>query len=168
MFASLSFPVLPGILSISAGALFGLIEGVILVSFTSTIGACICFILSRNLLKNFINTKFAKSKSFIDQKFREDGIYYLLSLRLIPTMSFVLINLIMGLLPISLFRFYYISQIGMLPGTIVYVNAGKEISNLKNVNDIMSLTLLVSLLLVAIFPLLIKLIITYLSKFKNI
>ena len=166
-FSGLSFPILPSILTVAAGALFGVVEGVIIVSFASTIGACICFLLSRYLLNNFINNNFEKTKLIVDKKFSENGIYYLLSLRLIPTISFALINLIMGILPISLFRFYYISQLGMLPATIIYVNAGSEIAKVNSINDIMSFTLLISLILLAILPLLIKLIIDYGINLKN-
>ena len=168
LFSGLSFPFLPSILTIAAGALFGIVEGVIIVSFASTIGACICFLLSRYLLKDFINIKFEKTKLLIDKKFSINGIYYLLSLRLIPTISFVLINLIMGVLPISLFRFYYISQLGMLPATFIYVNAGSEISKVNNINDVMSLSLIVSLILVATLPLLMKFTINYFTKLKNL
>jgi len=80
----------------------------------------------------------------------------------------VLINLIMGVLPISLFRFYYISQLGMLPATVIYVNAGSEISKVNNINDVMSFTLMVSFILVATLPLLIKFAINYFAKLKNI
>ena len=168
IFSGLSFPLLPSILTIAAGALFGIVEGVIIVSFASTIGACICFLLSRYLLKDFINIKFEKTKLLIDNKFSKNGVYYLLSLRLIPTISFVLINLIMGVLPISLYRFYYISQIGMLPATVIYVNAGSEISKVSNINDVMSFSLIVSLLLLATFPLLVKFTISYFIKLKNL
>ena len=168
LFSGLSFPFVPTILTIAAGAMFGVIEGVIIVSFASTIGACVCFLLSRYLLKEFINDKFQKTKIIIDNKFSVNGIYYLLSLRLIPTISFVLINLIMGVLPISLFRFYYISQLGMLPATVIYIDAGSEISKVNNINDVMSFTLIVSFILVATLPLLIKLAINYVTKLKNI
>ena len=168
LFSGLSFPFVPTILTIAAGAMFGVIEGVIIVSFASTIGACVCFLLSRYLLKEFINEKFQKTKVIIDNKFSVNGIYYLLSLRLIPTISFVLINLIMGVLPISLFRFYYISQLGMLPATVIYVNAGSEISRVNNINDVMSFTLIMSFILVATLPLLIKFAINYVEKLKNI
>ena len=168
LFSGLSFPFVPTILTIAAGAMFGVIEGVIIVSFASTIGACVCFLLSRYLLKEFINEKFQKTKVIIDNKFSVNGIYYLLSLRLIPTISFVLINLIMGVLPISLFRFYYISQLGMLPATVIYVNAGSEISKVNNINDVMSFTLIVSFILVATLPLSIKFVINYVAKLKNI
>ena len=168
IFSGLSFPLLPSILTIAAGALFGIVEGVIIVSFASTIGACICFLLSRYLLKDFINIKFEKTKLLIDNKFSKNGIYYLLSLRLIPTISFVLINLIMGVLPISLYRFYYISQIGMLPATVIYVNAGSEISKVNTINDVMSFSLILSLLLLATLPLLMKFTINYFIKLKNL
>ena len=168
LFSGLSFPLVPTIMTIAAGALFGVAEGVIIVSFSSTFGACICFLLSRYLLKEFINNKFKKTKVIIDNKFSVNGIYYLLSLRLIPTISFVLINLIMGVLPISLFRFYYISQLGMLPATVIYVNAGSEISKVNNINDVMSFTLILSFILVATLPLLIKFAINYAEKLKNI
>ena len=168
LFSGLSFPLVPTILTIAAGAMFGVIEGIILVSFASTIGACVCFLLSRYFLKEFINDKFQKTKIIIDNKFSVNGIYYLLSLRLIPTISFVLINLIMGVLPISLFRFYYISQLGMLPATVIYVNAGSEISKINNINDVMSFTLIVSFILVATLPLSIKFVINYVAKLKNI
>ena len=156
IFAGLSFPLLPSVLTIAAGALFGVLEGVIIVSFASTIGACLCFLISRYFLADFVNDKFLKKKSVIIKKFNEDGSLYLLSLRLIPTISFILINLVMGVLPISLKKFYYISQLGMLPATIVYVNAGSEISKVNNINDIMSFSLLMSFTLIAVFPFLTK------------
>ena len=167
IFAGLSFPLLPSVLTIAAGALFGVLEGVIIVSFASTIGACLCFLISRYFLSDFVNDKFLKKKSVIIKKFNEDGSLYLLSLRLIPTISFILINLVMGVLPISLKKFYYISQLGMLPATIVYVNAGSEISNVNNINDIMSFSLLLSFTLIAVFPFLTKWIMGYFNTRKK-
>ena len=167
IFAGLSFPFLPGVLTVAAGALFGVVEGVILVSFASTLGACICFLLSRYFLADFVNNKFFKKKSVMIEKFNENGPWYLLSLRLIPTISFILINLIMGVLPISIKKFYYISQLGMLPATIVYVNAGSEVSKINNMNDIMSLSLLMSFALIATLPLLIKWLVNYFNQIKK-
>ena len=167
IFAGLSFPFLPGVLTVAAGALFGVVEGVILVSFASTLGACICFSLSRYFLADFVNNKFLKKKSVMIEKFNENGPWYLLSLRLIPTISFILINLIMGVLPISIKKFYYISQLGMLPATIVYVNAGSEVSKINNINDIMSLSLLMSFALIATLPLLIKWLVNYFNQIKK-
>ena len=167
IFAGLSFPFLPGVLTVAAGALFGVVDGVILVSFASTLGACICFLLSRYFLADFVNNKFFKKKSVMIEKFNENGPWYLLSLRLIPTISFILINLIMGVLPISIKKFYYISQLGMLPATIVYVNAGSEVSKINNINDIMSLSLLMSFALIATLPLLIKWLVNYFNQIKK-
>ena len=167
IFAGLSFPFLPGVLTVAAGALFGVVEGVILVSFASTLGACICFLLSRYFLADFVNNKFFKKKSVMIEKFNENGPWYLLSLRLIPTISFILINLIMGVLPISIKKFYYISQLGMFPATIVYVNAGSEVSKINNINDIMSLSLLMSFALIATLPLLIKWLVNYFNQIKK-
>ena len=167
IFAGLSFPFLPGVLTVAAGALFGVVEGVILVSFASTLGACICFLLSRYFLADFVNDKFLKKKSVMIEKFNENGPWYLLSLRLIPTISFILINLIMGVLPISIKKFYYISQLGMLPATIVYVNAGSEVSKINNINDIMSLSLLMSFALIASLPLFIKWLVNYFNQIKK-
>ena len=167
IFAGLSFPFLPGVLTVAAGALFGVVEGVILVSFASTLGACACFLLSRYFLADFVNNKFFKKKSVMIEKFNENGPWYLLSLRLIPTISFILINLIMGVLPISIKKFYYISQLGMLPATIVYVNAGSEVSKINNINDIMSLSLLMSFALIATLPLLIKWLVNYFNQIKK-
>ena len=167
IFAGLSFPFLPGVLTVAAGALFGVVEGVILVSFASTLGACICFLLSRYFLADFVKDKFFKKKSVMVEKFNENGPWYLLSLRLIPTISFILINLIMGVLPISIKKFYYISQLGMLPATIVYVNAGSEVSKINNINDIMSLSLLMSFALIATLPLLIKWLVNYFNQIKK-
>ena len=167
IFAGLSFPFLPGVLTVAAGALFGIVEGVILVSFASTLGACICFLLSRYFLADFVNNQFFKKKSVMIEKFNENGLWYLLSLRLIPTISFILINLIMGVLPISIKKFYYISQLGMLPATIVYVNAGSEVSKINNINDIMSLSLLMSFALIATLPLLIKWLVNYFNQIKK-
>jgi uncharacterized membrane protein YdjX (TVP38/TMEM64 family) len=168
IFAGLSFPFLPGVLTVAAGALFGVVEGVILVSFASTLGACICFLLSRYFLADFVNNKFFKKKSVMIEKFNENGPWYLLSLRLIPTISFILINLVMGVLPISLKKFYYISQLGMLQATIVYVNAGSEISKVNNINDIMSFSLLLSFTLIAVFPFFTKWLMSYFNTRKKI
>ena len=167
IFAGLSFPLLPSVLTIAAGALFGVLEGVIIVSFASTIGACLCFLISRYFLSDFVNDKFLKKKSVIIKKFNEDGSLYLLSLRLIPTISFILINLVMGVLPISLKKFYYISQLGMLPATIVYVNAGSEIAKVNNINHIMFFSLLLSFTLIAVFPFLTKWLMNYFNTRKK-
>ena len=137
-FAGLSVPVAPSVIGLLSGMIFNLVDAVILVSFASSLGACICFIISRYFLFDYFNKKFSKKFSLVYKNFKQDGAWYLLSLRLIPTISYILINLIMGVMPISIKKFYFISQIGMLPATIVYVYAGSEISKINQIKDIMS------------------------------
>ena len=148
---ALSFPG-ASILTLAGGALFGLVNGTILVSFASSIGALLAFSLSRYLLRSFITNKFFEQYQKIRANFSANQSTYLLSLRLAPVFPFFLINIIMGLLPISWRRFYFVSQLGMLPGTIVYVNAGEKLIELESVDQIMTPSIIISLLLVALFP----------------
>ena len=140
------------IFTVAGGALFGFVNGTILVSFSSSIGALLAFFASRYLLRSFIMNKFFDQYQKIKINFSANQSAYLLSLRLAPVFPFFLINVIMGLLPIGWRRFYFVSQIGMLPGTIVYVNAGVKLSGLESVDQIMTPSIIISLLLVALFP----------------
>lgn len=140
------------ILTVAGGALFGFVNGTILVSFASSIGALLAFFASRYLLRSFITNKFFDQYQKIKINFSANQSTYLLSLRLAPVFPFFLINIIMGLLPIGWRRFYFVSQLGMLPGTIVYVNAGVRLSGLESVDQIMTPSIIISLLLVALFP----------------
>lgn len=140
------------ILTVAGGALFGFVNGTILVSFSSSIGALLAFFVSRYLLRSFIMNKFFDQYQKIKINFSANQSTYLLSLRLAPIFPFFLINIIMGLLPIGWRRFYFVSQLGMLPGTIVYVNAGVKLSGLESVDQIMTPSIIISLLLVALFP----------------
>lgn len=140
------------ILTVAGGALFGFVNGTILVSFSSSIGALLAFFASRYLLRSFITNKFFDQYQKIKINFSANQSTYLLSLRLAPIFPFFLINIIMGLLPIGWRRFYFVSQLGMLPGTIVYVNAGVKLSGLESVDQIMTPSIIISLLLVALFP----------------
>ena len=140
------------ILTLAGGVLFGLINGTILVSFASSVGALLAFFASRYLLRSFIMNKFFDQYQKIETNFSANQSAYLLSLRLAPVFPFFLINIIMGLLPITWRRFYFVSQLGMLPGTIVYVNAGVQLSGLESVDQVMTPSIIISLLLVALFP----------------
>ena len=140
------------ILTVAGGALFGFVNGTLLVSFSSSIGALLAFFASRYLLRSFITNKFFDQYQKIKINFSANQSTYLLSLRLAPIFPFFLINIIMGLLPIGWRRFYFVSQLGMLPGTIVYVNAGVKLSGLESVDQIMTPSIIISLLLVALFP----------------
>jgi len=149
---------LPGatVLTLAAGALFGFVAGVILVSFASTIGATIACALARTLLRDFARRKFTSAWNKISDGLARDGAFYLFSLRLIPVFPFFVINFAMGLTDMPLGRFYLVSQLGMFPATLIYVNAGVELGKLTTLSGILSPTLLVSLILLGIFPLLAK------------
>lgn len=142
--------------TIAAGAIFGVLEGTIIVSFASTIGATLSFLFSRYLLRDVVQNKFSSTFSTINKGLEEDGIFYLLSLRLIPAFPFFLINLIMGLTKIPVLRFFWISQLGMLPGTIVYVNAGTRLSSLNSTKEILSPEILLSFVALGILPIFAK------------
>lgn len=129
---------IPGaaVVTLLGAALFGFWISLVLVSFASTIGATLAFLSSRYLLRDWVQTRFGKKLTTINQGVEKDGSSYLLSLRLIPVFPFFLINLLMGLTPMNVGRFYLTSQIGMLPGTAVYLNAGTQLANIDNLSDI--------------------------------
>jgi uncharacterized membrane protein YdjX (TVP38/TMEM64 family) len=149
--ASLS---LPGavILTLAGGALFGLLVGTIVVSFASTIGATLACLVSRFILRDWIQKKFGDKLRTINEGVEREGAFYLFTMRLIPVIPFWLINLAMGLTKMPLRTFFWVSQIGMLGGTIVYVNAGKELAKIDSPAGILSPTLIFSFVLLGIFP----------------
>ncbi|CAM2951932.1 TVP38/TMEM64 family protein [Vibrio ordalii] len=157
---------IPGaaVVTLLGAALFGFWASLLLVSFASTIGATIAFLSSRFLLREWIQTKFGQKLQTINQGVERDGAFYLFSLRLIPVFPFFLINLLMGLTPISVARFYLISQLGMLPGTAVYLNAGTQLAEIENLSGIVSPSVLFSFALLGLFPLITKWIMTKLNK----
>jgi pyruvate/2-oxoglutarate dehydrogenase complex dihydrolipoamide dehydrogenase (E3) component/uncharacterized membrane protein YdjX (TVP38/TMEM64 family) len=152
------------ILTIGAGALFGLLWGTIIVSIASTIGATLAFLCSRYLFRDLVQRRFGYRLKAIHTGFEKEGRYYLFTLRLVPLFPFFLVNLLMGLTSIRTRDYYWISQIGMLPGTIVYVNAGTQLARLDSVSGLLSPTLLFSFTLLGIFPLLTKRLINFLRK----
>ncbi|NVD28503.1 FAD-dependent oxidoreductase [Parasphingorhabdus flavimaris] len=145
---------LPGalILTLAAGALFGVVVGTIIVSFASSIGATIAFLSSRYLFRDAVKTRFGDRLKAIDRGVEKDGPFYLLTLRLVPVFPFFLINLLMGLTAIKARTFYIVSQIGMLLGTLVYVNAGTQLANIDEVSDIGSPGLLLSFAALGVTP----------------
>lgn len=146
---------LPGavIMTLAGGALFGLLLGTILVSFASTIGATLACFASRFLLRDWVQTRFGDRLEQINAGIAREGAFYLFSLRLVPIFPFFLINLLLGLTRMPLITYYWVSQVGMLPGTLVFVNAGKELAGIQAAGDVMSPGLLGSFALLAIFPL---------------
>jgi pyruvate/2-oxoglutarate dehydrogenase complex dihydrolipoamide dehydrogenase (E3) component/uncharacterized membrane protein YdjX (TVP38/TMEM64 family) len=160
---------LPGgavVMTLAGGALFGLILGTILISFASTIGATLAFLTSRFLLQDYIQKKFGDKLKTINQGVEKDGSFYLFTLRLVPYFPFFIINLLMGLTPIRTTRFYLVSQIGMLAGTIVYVNAGTQLGRLESLKGILSPGLIFSFSLLGVFPLIAKKIIETINARK--
>ena len=149
---------LPGaaILTLAGGALFGLLTGTVIVSFASTIGATIACFFSRFLLRDWIQGKFADRIQKVNEGIAKEGAFYLFTLRLLPVFPFWMINILMGLTTMPLFKFYWVSQLGMLPGTLVYVNAGKELAQIDSPGGILSPGLLFSFVLIGIFPLTVK------------
>ncbi len=157
---------LPGaaILTLTAGALFGLVEGLLLASFASSLGALLAFLVSRYILRDSIKRKFPDRLASIDKGIEREGAFYLFTLRLVPLFPFFLINLLMGLTAIKSWTFYWVSQIGMLAGTFVYVNAGTQLSQLESLQGILSFDLILSFVLLGIFPLIAKTIISVIKK----
>lgn len=152
---ALSFPG-AAVLTLAAGALFGLGWGLVLVSFASSLGALLAFLAARHLLRDLVQARFGRVLAPVNDGVRRDGQFYLLTLRLVPVFPFWLINLVMGLTPMPAGRFYLVSQVGMLAGTAVFVNAGTQLAALRSVGDVLSPALLGSLVLLGVFPLLAK------------
>lgn len=154
---------LPGatILTLFAGGVFGFWIGLFLVSFASSIGATLAFLSSRYIFSEYIQRKFGSNLKSINAGFEKAGAFYLFSLRLIPVFPFFVINLVLGVVPIKMTTFYLVSQLGMLAGTIVYVNAGLQLSKITSLENILSFNLIASFILLGLFPLLAKKIIYY-------
>jgi len=149
---------LPGalVMTLAMGALFGLVMGTLLVSFASTIGATLAFMASRYVFRDSVQQHFGDKLKAINEGVATDGALYLFTLRLVPVFPFFLINLLMGLTPMRTRTFYWVSQLGMLAGTIVFVNAGTQLAQLKSLSGILSPALLLSFVLLGIFPLMAK------------
>src|SRR5260370_41352634 len=145
---------LPGaaVLTLVGGAIFGLLWGTIIVSFASSIGATLAFLASRFLLRDWVQAKFGDKLKPINEGVAREGAFYLFALRLVPAFPFVAINLLMGLTPIPPRTVYWVSQIGILPPTIVYGNPGTHLATLKSISAILSPALIRSLPLPRLFP----------------
>jgi pyruvate/2-oxoglutarate dehydrogenase complex dihydrolipoamide dehydrogenase (E3) component/uncharacterized membrane protein YdjX (TVP38/TMEM64 family) len=159
---------IPGavVLTLAAGAIFGLGVGLLVVSFASSLGALLAFLVARYLLAGTVQSRFGKTLAPINDGVRRDGTFYLLTLRLVPVFPFWLVNLLMGLTPISAARFYGVSQLGMLAGTVVFVNAGTQLAAINSPGDVLSPGLLGSFVLLGIFPLIAKAIVGWLQGRK--
>lgn len=163
---------LPGaaILTLASGALFGLVQGLIIASFASSIGATLAFLASRYLLRDTIKQRFPERLAAIDSGVEKEGGFYLFTLRLVPVFPFFLINLLMGVTAIKSWTYYWVSQVGMLAGTFVYVNAGTQLAQIDSLSGILSFNLIVSFALLGFFPLIAKGILNVFKKrrvYKN-
>ena len=149
---------LPGaaVMTLAAGAIFGLLWGTLLVSFASSAGATLAFLASRFLLRDWVQSRFGERLRAINADVEKEGSFYLFTLRLVPVFPFFMINLLMGLTPIRTATFYWVSQVGMLAGTLVFVNAGTQLAAIESLRDILSPALVASFALLGIFPLIAK------------
>jgi pyruvate/2-oxoglutarate dehydrogenase complex dihydrolipoamide dehydrogenase (E3) component/uncharacterized membrane protein YdjX (TVP38/TMEM64 family) len=149
---------LPGaaIMTLAGGAVFGLLWGTVLVSFASSFGATLAFLASRFLLRDWVQARFGERLRAINLGVEKEGGFYLFTLRLVPAFPFFMINLLMGLTPIRTWTFYWVSQVGMLAGTVVYVNAGTQLAGIGSLSGILSPALIGSFALLGIFPLIAK------------
>jgi len=146
---------LPGaaVMSLAGGAVFGLVWGMVLVSFASSIGATLAFLISRSLLHEWVRKRFGEYLEGIDRGFEKEGNFYLFSIRMVPLFPFFVVNLLMGLTRISAPAFYLVSQVGMLAATFVFVYAGTQLAQVHKLGDVLSPQLILALSLLGLFPL---------------
>ncbi|NQY43525.1 MAG: FAD-dependent oxidoreductase [Legionellales bacterium] len=161
---------LPGaaVLTVLAGTIFDLITGVIIVSFASTIGATIAFLIAKYILHDYMQKKYSHKLANINEGIKKEGSYYLFALRLVPIMPFFIINILMGLTPIKVRTFFLISQIGMLPGTILYVFVGTTIADITTVNDILSWQIILAFSLLGLFPVITKRVLSWFKSYLKL
>lgn len=161
---------LPGaaVLTLLAGALFGTWVGTVVVSFASTIGATIAFLAARFVARDAVQQRFAAQLKTINDGVEKEGAFYLFSLRLVPLFPFFLINIVMGLTPIRVWQFYWVSQVGMLAGTVVFVFAGTQLAQVQSVSDVLSPGLIAALSLLGLFPLLARKVLEWLQRARQV
>ena len=161
---------IPGaaILTLLGGALFSLWEGVLLVSFASTLGATLAMLASRYLLRDGVQRRFTLQMKTVNAGMARDGAGYLFALRLMPLFPFFLVNLLMGLTRITVRRYWWVSQVAMLPATVVFLNAGRELGRVTSLRDILSPGMLFAFTLLGLFPLATRWLFSrYTSSFKK-
>jgi uncharacterized membrane protein YdjX (TVP38/TMEM64 family) len=162
---------LPGaaVMTLAGGGLFGLVVGTAVVSFASTIGATLACAVSRFLLRDWVQGRFGDRLATINAGIEKEGAFYLFSLRLVPIFPFFVINLVMGLTPMRLFTFFWVSQLGMLAGTVVFVNAGRQLAQIDSLSGILSPGVLASFAILGLFPITVKkLLALYKRKFGKV
>ena len=153
--ATFSLP-LASILSLSVGALFSFFDAIFIISVGSTLGALSSFLIARYALKSFLEKKFYSQLLKINKGIKENGLYYLFFLRVVPVFPFFVINILFGISKMSAIKFFIISFVGMLPGILLYVNAGSQISKINSISEIYNLNIILSIFIIGIFPIVIK------------
>lgn len=167
IYIGLSFSPVAAVLTLAGGALFGLLLGTVIVSFASTIGATLAFLMSRYFFHDIVQNHFAGRLRTINRGIEREGAFYLFALRLVPVFPFFAINLLLGLTRMRVWTFFWVSQIGMLPGTIVYVLAGTQLAEVKSLNDIFTPDLIGAFILLGVFPLLSKKLLNWINRRKR-
>ena len=165
MSSALSLP-FATLLTLLSGYIFGLTLGAFVVSLCSTVGASIAFLTSKFLFYDFIQKKYKKQLVTINNEFINEGIFYIFALRLVPVFPFFVVNIVTSLLPIKLSTFFWVSMLGMFPATLVYVNAGNELSKINSFSDILSFQVFISFSLIGILPLTIKFLLNKIRRKK--
>ncbi|NCN28030.1 TVP38/TMEM64 family protein [bacterium] len=155
------------VLTLAGGALFGFWHSLILVSFASSVGATGAFLLSRYFLKSYVEKNFGKKLSSIQEGVEQEGGFYLFSLRLVPAFPFWMINLLSGVSNIKTVSFYWVSQLGMLPGTAVYVNAGTRLAELDSASGLLSVEMIFSFTALGLLPLLSKKLLLGIKQYRR-
>lgn len=161
---------LPGaaIMTLAAGAIFGFWWGLLVVSFASTIGATLAMVISRSLLRNWVQARFAQQLVTVNEGLQRDGAFYLFSIRMVPLFPFFIVNLVMGLTRISAWQFYWVSQTGMFAGTIFFVFAGTQLAQLSSIGDVLSPVLIGALTALGLFPLIARKTVQWLTKLRRV
>ena len=171
LYVAVSALSLPGaaILTLLGGTLFSLWEGTVLVSFASTLGATLAMLASRYLLRDWVQRRFARQMSTVNTGMARDGANFLFALRLMPLFPFFLVNLLMGLTRIGVYRYWWVSQVAMLPATVVFLNAGRELGKVASLRDILSPGMLIAFTLLGLLPLATRWLFSHctLSSFKK-
>ena len=154
-------------MTLAGGSVFGLSWGVLVVSFASTAGATLAMLISRTLLRDWVQGRFAAQLTAVNAGLRTDGGFYLFSLRMVPLFPFFIINLVMGLTRVSVWQFYWVSQVGMLAATFVFVFAGTQLATVNSLADVLSPGLIVALSMLGLFPLVARKSIAWLARARG-
>lgn len=160
---------IPGsiVLTVLAGSIYGTIPGTIIVSLAGCLGASLAFLMARFLFKDFIRVRFHEQYQVFNEKIESQGLSYLFTLRLIPASPYVVINLVMGVTTMNLWSFAWVTFIGMLPGTLIYVFAGRKFAELESLSGVLSWPILLCLLALSLFPYIFKFLIKKISSYET-